>query len=115
VGNEAASVSTPPSPASVPQEKTPKPVPGETDYAALLIAVCGPPSRDHFTENEIPRPLIPIRIIEYKERGVQFSFVSGTPLNEPTSKWQPLMVSDIDSHQMLEPGDLKEACFVLLR
>lgn len=47
------------------------------DSARRLLSACGSSSSDLSTENEIPRPTVPIRTIEYQKYNLRFLFIPG--------------------------------------
>jgi hypothetical protein len=68
--------------------------------AELLLAHCGQPSSDDSAENDDPRPPIPSRIIEYKEKRLRFMFVpSGVAKlgDPPPYKWELIGITDMSA------------------
>jgi hypothetical protein len=76
-----------------------RPVPvGVTNDAELLIARCGKPSKDDSTANDVPRPLIPSRTVEYRKHRLRFMFIPGgnTRLGDaPPYKWKLVGATDM--------------------
>jgi len=89
-----------------------RPVPSSvTNDAELLIHRCGQPDIDDSTENDVPRPPIPSRLITYKKARLMFAYVPGDGAklgDNPPYKWQIVGVKDTKTNQALSPDRLKK-------
>ena len=68
------------------------------DSARRLLSACGSPSSDLSTENENPRPLVPIRTIEYQKYNLRFLFTPGDgakPTDPPPYFWSYVGTTDM--------------------
>ncbi len=66
--------------------------------AALLLSRCGQPSSDDSTEYDNPRPPIPTRIIEYKQKKLRFMFIpgGGSKVGDPPPyQWKLVGITDM--------------------
>jgi len=71
-----------------------------TNDAELLLSRCGQPSRDDSTENDNPRPLIPTRTIEYKQKKLRIMFIpgGGSKVGDPPPyHWKLIGITDMTS------------------
>jgi|SRR6266850_120731 len=71
-----------------------------TNEAELLIERCGRPSNDDSAENDIPRPPIPSRVVEYKKQRLRFLFIPGGTAklgDAPPYQWKLVGVTDMSS------------------
>lgn len=96
LGSLSDSSLTPPSPKDRPGP------PGGADDASLLIARCGQPSLDDSTAYDDPRPTIPSRWIEYKNKRLRFVFVPGFGAKRrdpPPYRWKLVGITDTQAKQ----------------
>jgi hypothetical protein len=88
--------------------------------ATSMITKCGIPDEDYSSENENPRPVLPMRTLEYKSQNIRFVF---TPPDDtkvgatPPYRWTLSMVLDTVTN---EPLDIQIAlkrmpCFRTIR
>lgn len=88
--------------------------------ATSMIAKCGVPDEDYSSENESPRPILPMRTLEYKSQNIRFVF---TPSGDtkvgttPPYRWTLSVVLDTVTN---EPLDIQIAlkrmpCFRTIR
>jgi len=76
-------------------EQTEKP--RMSNDAERLISICGQPTKDDSTEFDIPRPIIPSRIIEYKPQKLRFMFIpaGGSIGDPPPYGWKLIGITDM--------------------
>lgn len=88
-----------------------RPVPGNvTNDAELLLYRCGKPDRDESTENDVPRPPIPSRIIEYRKSKLRIAYVPGgnTRVGDPPPyKWKLLGIVDMRTNKAVSAAQLE--------
>jgi hypothetical protein len=75
------------------------------DDAELIISRCGKPDIDDSTAYDNPRPLVPTRLLEYKEQSIRFSFIPGgnTSANDPPPyHWKILGTQDTVTDEPLD-------------
>ena len=62
----------------------------EDDHYRLIIETYPNPERNESTENDVPRPLIITRFIEYKPEGVKLALIPKAKLGDlpPFEKWK---------------------------
>jgi hypothetical protein len=75
------------------------------DDVERIISRCGKPDVDDSTANDDPRPLVPTRLLEYKEQSIRFSFIPGgnTTANDPPPyRWKILGIQDTVTDEPLD-------------
>ena len=81
-----------------------------TNDAELLIYRCGKPDTDYSGENEVPRPLIPPRLITYKKAHLRFAYIPGGDSkvgDPPPYKWKVVGVVDTKTEKAIKAGNLE--------
>jgi len=76
-----------------------------TDDAELVISKCGNPDVDDSNINDNPRPLLPMRLLEYKAQNIRFSFIprgDTASASSPPYQWKMLGVQDTETNQSLD-------------
>lgn len=87
---------------------THSPAPNQ-DGAGELISSCGAPSLDDSSEHDEPPPLIPSRIIEYKQYNLRFLFssakIGGGP---PPYKWMLVGITDLQTDEAVTVDEARK-------
>ncbi len=80
------------------------------DQYNRIVAVYGPPERDYSTETEVPRPLIPIRRLEYRPEMVMMALFPNTRAGKPPpyNRWGVLGYLDMKTKQSITNYEAEE-------
>lgn len=83
---------------------------GNMDQFGPIIAMYGRPEKDDSTENDIPRPAIVTRFIEYRPENVKIAFVPIAKLGAPPpyKKWNVIGYIDMKTDTKMSKQDAAE-------
>jgi hypothetical protein len=76
--------------------------------ADLLVYRCGQPDRDSDTSEDDPRPLIPSRILTYRNAHLDIMYIPHDPVGQPPPyHWKFMGLADTRTHQAIDPSQLR--------
>ncbi len=80
------------------------------DQYARIIAMYGRPERDDSTENDVPRPAMVIRLIEYRPENVKIAFLPIANFGDPPPfrKWSVIGFIDMNTNNKMSKYEAAE-------